>query len=112
MAFGAVATRMQPQIMCLRNMNPYVGAAIADWGGRLGGAPIVPRQLGPAAMYSTSLAGADLLLHKTDRFTAAVLLPCMTATFQHVVFVKPFSPADKIQDTTRLGVEGMALGIA
>ena len=45
-------------IMCLRDMNPYVSAAVADWAKRAGLAPMLPRQLGP--LQGISLAGVRL----------------------------------------------------
>ena len=45
-------------IMCLRNMNPYVSAAVDDWAKRAGHAPMLPRQLG--ALCQALLAGMTL----------------------------------------------------
>lgn len=45
-ALLAVAALQQaggPGVMCLRGVNPYVGAALGDWQRRGGEAPLVPR---------------------------------------------------------------------
>ena len=53
LAAGALARRMAPGIVNLRDVNPYVGAAAADWGrggGGVGGsgrAAVLPRQTAP-----------------------------------------------------------------
>jgi hypothetical protein len=55
LAVQSISQRSAAAIMCLRDMNPYVGAAIADWTKHAGHAPLLPRQL--ASACQASLAG-------------------------------------------------------
>ena len=55
LATQSISQRSAAGIMCLRDMNPYVSAAVADWTKRTGHAPLLPRQLGSACQ--ASLAG-------------------------------------------------------
>ena len=58
MAMAALTQAQAPGVMCLRNVNPYVGSALQEWSPH--GAPLVPRQLaaGPAAAPD-SLSGTN-----------------------------------------------------
>jgi hypothetical protein len=66
-AIAAIQQQQQAPIACLRQLNPYVGAALADWRARHGMAVCLPRQ--PAALAtagssqggggSTQLAGTS-----------------------------------------------------
>ena len=49
MAVAALSQAQAPAIMCLRNVNPYVGSALRDWSSTA--PPLAPRQAaaGPAA---------------------------------------------------------------
>lgn len=58
LAMQSISQRSAAGIMCLRDMNPYVSAAVADWTKRAGHAPLLPRQLGSACQ--ASLAGGLL----------------------------------------------------
>ena len=58
LAMQSVSQHSAAGIMCLRSMNPYVSAAVADWTKRAGHAPLLPRQLGSACQ--ASLAGVSL----------------------------------------------------
>ena len=49
MAAGALAQHMAPGITNLRNANPYVEAAAADWRTGGGHAAVFPRQTAPTA---------------------------------------------------------------
>lgn len=57
LAVQSMAQRSAAGIMCLREVNPYVGAAVADWATRAGHGPALPRQLG--ALCEASLAGGQ-----------------------------------------------------
>ena len=49
LAIAAAHQVAAPGVMCLRGVNPYVSAALTDWGRRGGGAePLVPRAAAPA----------------------------------------------------------------
>ena len=58
LAIQSMSQRCAAGIMCLRDMNPYVSAAVADWAKRAGDAPMLPRQLG--ALSEALLAGVML----------------------------------------------------
>ena len=58
LAIQSMSQRSAAGIMCLRDVNPYVSAAIADWEKRTGLAPLLPRQRG--ALCETLLAGVIL----------------------------------------------------
>lgn len=49
-----------PGVMCLRGVNPYVGAALGDWQRRAGAAPLVPRAAAaaPELHSNGAVAGA------------------------------------------------------
>ena len=50
LAISAVQQAAAPGIICLRGVNPYVAAALTDWGRQGGGStPLVPRAAAPAA---------------------------------------------------------------
>ena len=49
MAAGALARDMAPGITNLRDVNPYVEAAAADWRAGGGRAAVFPRQTAPTA---------------------------------------------------------------
>ena len=40
---AAVHQGTAPGVMCLRSVNPYVAAALGDWGKRVAPPPLVPR---------------------------------------------------------------------
>ena len=69
LAAGALFRRMAPGIVNLREVNPYVGAAVADWrrggGGR---AALLPRQAAPAASAKVGV------LHSACRCTTRRVL--------------------------------------
>lgn len=52
LAVSALQKSMAPGIVNLMSMNPYVAAAIEDWGARQGMAAMLPRQTGPAIQDS------------------------------------------------------------
>ena len=56
LAVGALANSRAPGIMSLREMNPYVAAALADWRRRSGRSPLLPRA--PTLHGLPALAGA------------------------------------------------------
>jgi hypothetical protein len=60
LALEALRNAGAPGIMCLRELNPYVVAALADWRRRSGCSPLLPRGLTPHRALS-SLAGGWLL---------------------------------------------------
>ncbi len=54
LAIAAAHHAVAPGVMCLRGVNPYVGAAVTDWGRRAGGAgPLVPRAAASASALLT-----------------------------------------------------------
>lgn len=55
LAMQSMLQRSAAGIMSLRDMNPYVSAAVADWAKQAGLAPMLPRQL--CALSEISLAG-------------------------------------------------------
>ena len=57
MAMGAAGSLGAPGILCLRAVNPYVSAAIADWSRTSGTPPYAPRQTAPASSVNGALAG-------------------------------------------------------
>ena len=60
LAIAAAQQAVAPGIMCLRGVNPYVDAALADWSRRGGGAaPVLARMAAPAPALPEvdSLAG-------------------------------------------------------
>ena len=57
MAMGAAGNVGAPGILCLRAVNPYVSAAIADWSRTSGTPPFAPRQNAPATSVDGALAG-------------------------------------------------------
>ncbi len=60
LAVGALRQAALPPIVNLREINPYVSAALADWTGRLGLAAAASRQLAPAAHLAGSFAEQPL----------------------------------------------------
>ena len=59
LAVEALRNAGAPGIMCLRELNPYVAAALADWRGRSGCSPLLPRA---STLHSVpSLAGVVVL---------------------------------------------------
>ena len=59
MAVSALGGSESPGIMCLRGLNPYVGAALEDWGKATGTPPLAPRQMaGRPARVDDTLGGA------------------------------------------------------
>lgn len=54
MAAGALARHMAPGITSLRDVNPYVEAAAADWRTSGGRAAVFPRQTAPTAATPVS----------------------------------------------------------
>jgi hypothetical protein len=56
LAVAALQQAAAPGVMCLRGVNPYVGAALGDWRKRAGEAPLVPRA--PAAAPQLAAASA------------------------------------------------------
>ena len=50
LALCAVSNSACPPIINLRDVNPYVGAAMADWAARGGQNVLLPRQYGPTAV--------------------------------------------------------------
>lgn len=58
LAIQSTSQRSAAGITCLRDMNLYVSAAVADWEKRTGPAPMLPRLLGP--LCGTMLAGVIL----------------------------------------------------
>lgn len=57
-AMQQVSDYQVPGIMCLKNINPYVTAALADWSKSSGSCPLASRQSLPASCCSHSaLAG-------------------------------------------------------
>ena len=60
MMVQALSQRAHAGIATLRTLNPYVGAALGEWGRTPGLQPSVPRQLAPAAQWrSGAAAGAS-----------------------------------------------------
>ena len=71
LAVGALRNRGAPGVMCLRELNPYVAAALADWRRRSNCAPLLPRA---TTMLSTpSLAG----LFPTCNAACLIDISCM-----------------------------------
>lgn len=59
LAVAALQQAAAPGVMCLRRINPYVGAALGDWQRRAGEAPLVPRSFtgAPELCMEQAVAG-------------------------------------------------------
>lgn len=63
MAAAALQQAAAPGVMCLRAVNPYVGAALGDWAKRAGEAPLVPRAPAAAPVLAAASAAASEFDH-------------------------------------------------
>ena len=63
LALGALGRAQAPGIMCLRNMNPYVGSALQDWNSPV--PPLAPRQTAPGPTHGSALSGEPLFVRTT-----------------------------------------------
>lgn len=43
-----LGSREAPAVLCLRHVNPHVGAALGGWAAAAGSAPLLPRQGAPS----------------------------------------------------------------
>ena len=60
LALCTVSHMGSPPIVNLRNVNPYVIAALADWSAQAGKAVLVPRQYAPRILSKVCLPAADV----------------------------------------------------
>ena len=62
LAMQSVTQRSAAGIMCLRDVNPYVSAAVSEWAKRAGQGQLLPRQHG--LLCRADLAGRSLAKRK------------------------------------------------
>lgn len=77
-ALAMLNTRAAPAVMCLRTMNPHVGAALDGWASAAGSTPLLPRQSAPnltAQPVPERLAG--MLLDKLFRVARGKSVVCV-----------------------------------
>ena len=82
LAIAAAHQTAAPGVMCLRGVNPYVTAALTDWGRRAGGAgPLVPRTTAPAAAMPAQDAITGVLQRIRSWHKTMLLSLCLHPSF-------------------------------
>ena len=72
LAMQSVTQRSAASIMCLRDVNPYVSAAVSEWAKRTGQGQLLPRQHG--LLCQEALAGRYLAIKRAPSQLYLIIL--------------------------------------